>query len=233
MPRTPAKRTGPRGRSTARTSPRAEAATRDRILDAALHAFASHGFDGAKTRAIAAAAGVNQGLITYHFSSKEALWRAAVEMIFAQLQQSLGDRVVALRDVPPLARLRATVKHFVRFSAAHPELHRIMVQEATRDTPRMRWLVDRHIRPIFEGSAALIRRAQSDGLAQRVDAALLHYMMIGAATHIFLVAPEYERLTGRNPSERAVVEALAEAVASALLGPTPSTSPKRAATRRR
>lgn len=221
MARTTAKRTSSRPQRSRSTSRAPEAGSREKILEAALHAFASHGFDGAKTRDIAAAAGVNQGLITYHFSSKDSLWHAAVDSIFAQLQRTLGDRVMALQDVPPLARLRATVKHFVRFSAAHPELHRIMVSECTRDTPRMRWLVDHHIRPLFEGSAALIRSAQQEGLAQHVDAALLHYMMIGAATHIFLVAPEYQRLTGTDPSDSAVVEALADAVAEALLGPQP------------
>ena len=39
--------------------------TRQRILAAALDAFSQHGFDGTTTRAIAAAADVNLGLIAY------------------------------------------------------------------------------------------------------------------------------------------------------------------------
>ena len=55
------------------------------LLDAALHEFAAHGFDGASTRAIATRAGVHQPQINYHFDSKEALWRAAVDHLFARL----------------------------------------------------------------------------------------------------------------------------------------------------
>jgi AcrR family transcriptional regulator len=56
--------------------------TRERIVQAALDAFATYGFGGASTRQIAALAGENQGLITYHFSTKESLWKAAVDSIF-------------------------------------------------------------------------------------------------------------------------------------------------------
>ena len=47
---------------------------------------AAHGFDGASTRAIAARAGVHPPQINYHFQSKAELWRAAVEVLFTELQ---------------------------------------------------------------------------------------------------------------------------------------------------
>src|SRR5262245_39265210 len=93
--------------------------TRDRIVVAALEAFAERGFDGARTRDIAARACVNQGLITYHFSSKDALWRAAADRLFALVGREFGRRLEALRDVEPVARLRGVARHFVRFAAAH------------------------------------------------------------------------------------------------------------------
>ena len=49
-------------------------ATRAAILDAAERVFANRGFDGATMRSIAEAASVNQGLIHYHFDSKERLY---------------------------------------------------------------------------------------------------------------------------------------------------------------
>ncbi len=63
----------------ARSSHEEAAPARERILDAALAAFAERGFDGATTRAIAAAAGVNLGLIPYYFADKQGLWREAVD----------------------------------------------------------------------------------------------------------------------------------------------------------
>src|SRR5882757_5996217 len=58
--------------------------TRQALLDSALHEFAAAGFDAASTRAIAARAGVRQGQLTYHFESKDVLWRAAVDHLFGR-----------------------------------------------------------------------------------------------------------------------------------------------------
>ena len=44
--------------------------TRASLIEAAVHEFAAHGFDGASTRAIAMRAGVHQPQINYHFASK-------------------------------------------------------------------------------------------------------------------------------------------------------------------
>ena len=72
--------------------------TRERIVEAAIECFAERGFRGASTREIARRAGTNQGLITYHFRSKDELWRAAADRIFGPLQTSLGERLAALES---------------------------------------------------------------------------------------------------------------------------------------
>ena len=55
------------------------------LLDAAAVEFAAHGFEGASTRRIAERAGAHQPQINYHFASKEQLWRATVDHLFALL----------------------------------------------------------------------------------------------------------------------------------------------------
>jgi AcrR family transcriptional regulator len=54
------------------------AATRDRILDAAEHLFGERAFDAVALRDIAALAGVNFGLVHYHFRTKDALLEQVV-----------------------------------------------------------------------------------------------------------------------------------------------------------
>ena len=193
--------------------------TRDRIVAAALEAFATRGFDGARTRDIAASARVNQGLITYHFSSKLELWKAAVKRIFALLAVSLGERLRALEEVDPVTRARLAIRHFVRFAAAHPELHRLMVEEGKSDGPRMQWLVDRHVRPLYEASCTLLEAAQAEGALPRLPATHLHYLLLGAASHLFVMAPEVRRLTGEDPMRREAIEVHADAIVALLFGP--------------
>src|SRR5579862_4318310 len=53
--------------------------SRDAILAAARQVFAESGLAGARTDAIAAAAGVNKALLYYYFKSKEALYQAVLE----------------------------------------------------------------------------------------------------------------------------------------------------------
>ncbi len=53
--------------------------TRQSIMDAANEEFGQHGFKGARVERIAAAAGVNHSLITYHFGSKKGLYDALAE----------------------------------------------------------------------------------------------------------------------------------------------------------
>lgn len=55
--------------------------TRRRIIDAAIRLFGERGFEGASTREIAKAAGVNAPALQYYFDSKEGVYRACAEFI--------------------------------------------------------------------------------------------------------------------------------------------------------
>lgn len=202
-----------RKRSRRHSAPAAPAAPApERILSAALAAFAARGFDGASTRAIAADAGVPQGLIAYHYESKQALWEAAADWVFGEVVRDFASVADTLRDVSPAERWRAISKRFMRFAATHPELQRFMTQEGAQDGPRLRWLVERHVRPLHDRSVALIREA-----APGVDASRLHYLLVGAMTHVSAVAAEVERVTGRDPRAAAEVEAHASLVVDLLI----------------
>src|SRR5258705_3674713 len=98
-------------------------ATRERILEAALEIFAERGFEGAKTREIAARAATNLGLIKYYFDSKEKLWRAAVDRVFGSLAEVVGSAIPADVDRAALVQI---IEGLVRFAAENPEFIRIM-----------------------------------------------------------------------------------------------------------
>lgn len=74
------KRTATKTKSQRSTKPRARdaTATRAAILASARRAFATHGYQGAGVREIAAGAGVTAMLVNRYFGSKEKLFAAAV-----------------------------------------------------------------------------------------------------------------------------------------------------------
>ncbi|HEY7225354.1 MAG TPA: TetR/AcrR family transcriptional regulator [Micromonosporaceae bacterium] len=111
--------------------------TRQRLLDGTLVALRRHGVAGVSARTIAAAAGVNQALVFYHFGSVdellgaacEAAARSRVEHYSARLQQvrslrelldvgrALHDEERDLGNVMILAQLLAGAQSEVKLAA--------------------------------------------------------------------------------------------------------------------
>jgi len=199
------------------TRPSADS-TRERILATALELFSELSFDGATTREIARRSGVTQGLLNYHFSSKDELWRAAVDGIFGELSDALDKRAEGLRGVDSLTVAKLLIRDFVYFSARYPQLHRIITQECKTDGPRMDWLVERHVRPRFEQTTALFARLVEAGDVPDIPVAHLYYILTGAGPTMFVLAPECQRLSGLDPSAPEVIEAHADAVITLLFG---------------
>lgn len=190
-------------------------ATRERIVKAATEAFAEKGFRGASTREIAARAGTNQGLITYHFRTKDELWRAAIDRVFGMLQKSLGESLASFQIEDSRERTREAIRAYVRFSAAHPELFRLMVDEGKNSEERMEWLVDTHLKPRLDEFMAGAGSAFTE-----MEPALLphaYYLMAGAGSLIFAVAPECRRLTGLDPESPEAIETHADFVARLMI----------------
>lgn len=193
-------------------------ATRTALLDAALAEFAAHGFEGASTRAIAAAAGTHQPQINYHFDSKDELWREAVDHLFDRLDHAVGRY---LHDEPSATddrtRFAGLIRAFVRAAAELPELNRIMVQEATIDSDRLRWIVERHTRPRFEQLTSNWRALRASGEVPDVDDVVLYYSLVGAASLAYVNAPE-ARLLGHDTLSASFIEAHADALVTLFLG---------------
>jgi TetR/AcrR family transcriptional regulator len=200
-----------------RTRPSADA-TRVAILAAALDVFSERGFDGASTREIASRAGVTQPLLNYHFSSKDELWRAAVDGIFEALAAALTERAQGLRGVDGLTTARLLVREFIGFSARNPQLHRIITQECKVDGPRMDWLVERHVRPMYEAATEQFAELAEQGHVPAIPPAHLYYILTGAGPTMFVLGPECRRLSGLDPSSDEVIEAHADAVCLLLFG---------------
>jgi len=207
---------------------------RERILDAAQQTFSEKGFDGATTRQIASRANVPLGLLRYYFGDKLKLWQAAVDQAFGEIQSGLDATTFKPRSPAehndPLAAIRAGIRAHVHFVAKNPEFVRLMHDEGRRRGPRMRWLVDRHVKPLFERLVPVIARLQEIGRLPS-DIAPLHfaYALIGSIDVIFHQAEECRRVTGVDPADPDVIDAHSRAVEFMLLGSPPEASTTSAA----
>jgi len=69
------------------------AGTRTKLIDAAIGTLKEEGFSGASARAIAERAGLNQGLIFYHFGSVANLLLAGLDSVSARRMGQYGEAV--------------------------------------------------------------------------------------------------------------------------------------------
>src|ERR1700741_4183065 len=155
--------TGRRERPRKRAEQQRSIETRASILNAALVEFAERGFEGASIRAIADRLGLQHPLITYHYRSKDILWRAAAEHAFAQIRAGWDTSVPESLDLPPLVRLREEYATLFRYTVAFPEFHRFMRQEAFSKSPRLKWVAESVVTPLLERLIPQIVAAQRQG----------------------------------------------------------------------
>ena len=91
--------------------------TRDKLIDAAFRAVARDGLADTNVKSIAAEAGVNPGLLHYHFASKDALLEAAIESASARYMADIDALIAAT----PRAEL---FDAYVAFAAATLDANR-------------------------------------------------------------------------------------------------------------
>ncbi len=205
--------TAPRKRVRA-TQERAEA-TRAKLIDAGKALFSTKGFEGVSAREIEAEAGVKRNLLAYHFGDKESLWKAVADSIYGLMSNEFEQRLQISREMSGRESLAFIVRFYVHFHARHPELSRLVSQEATQHSWRTRYMIEKHIRPATEAMEKLVKETQ--GLDRE---AFIHwyYIMISATSTIFSFAAECQDLFDVDPCEESMVEGHAEMLVSMLLG---------------
>ena len=103
--------------------------TRARILEAAIAAFAQGGIAGTSTRTIARSAGVGLATLHHHFGTKDALYQACIDSMYAEFVQ-LGEVVLAARGSTPEAWIHDVVSRTYRFALRHTAAVRLTTREA-------------------------------------------------------------------------------------------------------
>ena len=125
------------------------------IIDMATRAFSERGFVGTSVREIAAAVGMTQQGLSYHFPSKEALLEAVLQRRDEDAVRRFGSG-----ELPPLELLREVARD------ANPGLVRLstmLAAEATNpDHPAHEWFAQ-HFRAARELFTHLVQRGQESG----------------------------------------------------------------------
>ena len=207
-----------RGRPRKRAEQQRSLETRGAILDAAIAEFAERGFEGASIRSIADRLGLQHPLITYHYRSKDILWRAAAEHAFAQIRAGWDSSAPENSDLSPLARLREEYATLFRYTVAFPEFHRFMRQETLTSNPRLKWVAEAVLAPLLGRLIPQIVAAQKQGLLPKVDPILFHNMMVSLTATLSGFGPEMQITSGLSAEDAKVTEAYWRLVDETVFG---------------
>ncbi len=191
--------------------------TQQKLLDAALDAFSEYGFKGTSTRDIADRAGVHHPLITYHFKNKEELWRSAADRIFSDFARALIQAGKDNADKCAKTRMAALIRAYVYYAASNPALHKVLVQEASRPSARLDWLIETHLRPIFRVSVEHIEELQDLGVAPEGDPALLFNMIRVSSGALLALSHELKGTSDIDFDKPGSLDALADMIVRVFL----------------
>lgn len=158
-------------------------APEDEVLQAALRAFATHGFGGVSIRTLNRELGVSHNLLHQRFGSKEAVWRASVDWGFGHLvAELLGSDD---ESAEPMARLHSFVRTFVHFSARHPELLRVMNIEGVQSSDRLDYIADTFVEPIIDRFLPLRDALVERGEIRPVPPEVIFHMITSGGGSMF------------------------------------------------
>ena len=157
---------------------------RDELVLAAYRRIAEAGFEGLRTRDVAAEVGVNIATLHYYFPTKEALIRGVVGHAMGRFRTAFAP------GTRPGEQLAAQFKGIRRLAKHEPELFVVMGELALRSgrDPTIAAIFKDTIQAWHEILVTLVRHAQSDGFVdKKLDPETTASLVIATMSGLFMV----------------------------------------------
>lgn len=172
--------------------------TEELILLAAEREFLTKGYAGAKTTAIAEAAGVTHAMLHYYFRTKDKLF----EKIIADKMASLGEILFGVIGNPGLSLRERIIngvgRHF-DFLAANPTLPRFIFNELYSNPHRLETMkssISSMAARTIDCLQSAIDEEAARGRCRRVEAGMLLLDMVSINIFPFVATPIIDTLAG-------------------------------------
>ncbi len=211
----------------------AGASAPERIVQEAERVFASFGYDGASLRQIAEAAGVPVALVSYHFGSKDGLYRAVFyRRAPTVVEQRLAGLAIAVSEPDLNRRLELIIKSLVlpmlrlRARDNDPSFGRLVAQESIDPNSGARGIIRHLFDPVAGKILAALATALPDRSAQDIQWA--YQFMLGAMVFVMADTGRIARLSEglcRPDDEDAAVAHMVAFLTAGMRFGTPVASP--------
>jgi AcrR family transcriptional regulator len=190
--------------------------TRAAILAAAEQEFAKHGLGSARTEEIAKQSGVTKGMIYHYFGSKEKLYEAALEQVFAPLLISLQQFVAP--ESEPSEALKGVMERIMQLAGERPGVPAMLFFEVMQN--RGAYYSKIGFPSLYHLLATILRRGQKKGVFRRLDAWHTAVNIVGACCFYYCTAQRLQSVwsSDRKPLSAEMIEQHSEEVLSLIMG---------------
>ncbi|HLI11657.1 MAG TPA: TetR/AcrR family transcriptional regulator [Alphaproteobacteria bacterium] len=155
-------------------------------MHAAMSEFCRKGYDGARTAVIARRASCNIRMIYHYYGSKEGLYLAALERVYAQIRTE--EAQLDLQRMSPIEGISALVEFTFDHMAAHEEFVRLATIENIQHGRYLKKskAVPQQTQPLIKSISGLLHRGQLQGVFRpNVDPVQLYVSILALSlTHL-------------------------------------------------
>ena len=180
---------------------------REKILTVAIREFSRIGFEGARVDGIADRCKCSKNMLYYYFKSKEGLFIAALERVYADIRDR--QRELSIRTDDPIRAMRQLVEHTFSAFESSPDAIRLMNEEnkhrgrLLKKSKRIRELYS----PLLEKLRIILARGHEAGVFRAsLDSTIVYLTMSSLCYHY---------LSNRYTLEVALEQDLSSAVSRA------------------
>jgi len=145
---------------------RIRAENKARILKAAVHLFATKGFDGTRLIEIANLCGLPRPNLYYYFVSKEGIYTALIEQVIEGWDKAFEH---IRPDREPREAIEAYVRTKLEYSRTHPVESRFFASEILRGAKFLTQRHRKHIKEVTDLRANVIKQWVDQGKISPVD----------------------------------------------------------------
>lgn len=164
---------------------REASSAREALITAAAAEFSRKGFAGARVDEIAASAGVNKQLVYHYFESKQGLYVAALESVYAEIREK--EESLLLGALEPVDAMAQLVGFLFDYLAEHPEFIAILTDENRNEGRHI--LASERLQkmhsPFIETLGATLERGVAKGVFRGGYDAINLYISIAGISYFF------------------------------------------------
>jgi AcrR family transcriptional regulator len=190
--------------------------TREHIKEVARELFANQGYDGVSVRDIIRKADVNLGAITYHFGSKEDLYRELIVEMGHKLQGEL-EKLKSMKATSS-KKLEGYIRTFMELVLRNPTHARMTLREMAMGGKPFMEIME----PIAQANFSTLRSILDVGMRKkefrRMDTPLAAFSIIAVCVHFINAQPMFLRFVGKLRNNDEFIEKIINHTVQFVLG---------------